>query len=290
MAKVTLDKLLHNMDKVMYSHPLRSSAFDALRAAASDPQLRTEWESNANGVTPIIHHRVPRLLDDFLAAKVKYGSTVERKLYTGRAREWLVTRLLTCRPLVFCNPSDTYLLKSGTQSEGGFEMIGTRNERRPLVLEDYLSYDEMALAALVSVAVPTHFINAGDRFNQGRHDEPGRYERRGVYVGCVGARFEVPGKMEWQHVLVTPKQNMVSNGYGEEPPADGPSSNEGSDEVGGSVRMRCALQQAWARAYGCAAFPTYEEARRRPSEYYEICALPKLCAQPVACSMLRAAC
>jgi len=41
-----------------------------------------------------------------------------------------------------------------------------RLERPPLTLDRTLSYDEMALAALLAVAVPTHFINPGDRFNR----------------------------------------------------------------------------------------------------------------------------
>ena len=87
---------------------------------------------------------------------------------------------------------------------GGFEDIGTSRERPPLVLADYLSYDEMAISALVNVAVPTHFINRGGRFNEGKRDVTGEFERHGVYVACVGARFEVAGRMEWQTIMVTP--------------------------------------------------------------------------------------
>ena len=41
----------------------------------------------------------------------------------------------------------------------GFEAIGSDHEQAPLLLADYLSYDEIQLSALISVAVPTLFVN-----------------------------------------------------------------------------------------------------------------------------------
>ncbi len=32
----------------------------------------------------------------------------------------------------------------------------------------------------------------------------------------VGARFEVPSKMEWRHAMVDPTQNTAINGYGKD--------------------------------------------------------------------------
>lgn len=110
--------------------------------------------------------------------------------------------------------ADTYLLQDGSQGAGGFDTIGTASETAPLTLRNYLSYDEMQIAALVSVSSPTHFINDGDRGNSGIKGVPGSFEPKGVYVGAVGARFERPGLMEWQTMIITPKQNTAANGYG----------------------------------------------------------------------------
>ena len=65
---------------------------------------------------------------------------------------------------------------------------------------DYISYDEMLISALFSVAVPTYFINSGSRRNEGiRNMNFDEYRTYGVYIGSVGCRFERPGLMEWQH-------------------------------------------------------------------------------------------
>lgn len=178
---------------------------------------------------------------------------VEKALYCGEfSCEDLINRCLRKRPLVFWNAYDGYLLRDGrTDGASGFESIGTASENPPLILADYLSYDEMQVSALIGVAVPTHFINNGSRENQGRPGMPGSFEERGVYVGLVGARFEKPNVVEWQHMIVTKQQSTKENGYG--PDAD---------------REHCKTQmlQAWARFYGDLAgevpffFPTFAQA------------------------------
>ena len=49
---------------------------------------------------------------------------------------------------------------------GGFDSVGTALDQGPqagISLMEYLSYDEMALGALLGVSCPTHFINSGSR-------------------------------------------------------------------------------------------------------------------------------
>jgi hypothetical protein len=36
-------------------------------------------------------------------------------------------------------------------------------------IEDYMTYDELQLSALIGCSVPTYFINRGDRYNGGSH-------------------------------------------------------------------------------------------------------------------------
>jgi len=40
------------------------------------------------------------------------------------------------------------------------------------------------------------------------------HQQRGLCNPQVGARFEIPGKMEWVHMMIDPKQNTPENGYG----------------------------------------------------------------------------
>src|SRR5258708_32382739 len=102
-----------------------------------------------------------------------------------------------------------YLLQDGTQVRGEFEAIGTDTEKAPLLLSDYLSYDEMQIAALIGVSAPTYFINKGDSYNQGAIGPENSYQKKGIYTGLVGARFEKPNYMEWCHMVVTKEQNRI---------------------------------------------------------------------------------
>lgn len=210
--------------------------------AAGDKTIQENIASHARNTYPILQGKVASLIDDFLAYKKTSGSSVEKKLYAQMNRDEFINRLLTKRPLMFMTHSDSYLLRDGkTQGKGGFEEIGTNNEKAPLTLMNYCSYDEMQIAALLGVSVPTYFINDGDRNNQGKKGVPGSYQEQGVYVGLVGARFEKPGLMEWQHMIITPEQNTVKNGYGK--------SN--------TINPKLIL---WSKFYGL-IFPTFDEAR-----------------------------
>ena len=110
-----------------------------------------------------------------------------------------------------------------------------------------MSYDEVAIAALMSQGGPTQFLNSGGRHNRGKYNENAQFQRRGVYVGCVGSRFERPNVMEWRHIIVEEGQNTRANGYG--PTADDNDSNP-------------SLLSIWAKFYGLDHFPLFEEVDR----------------------------
>lgn len=186
-----------------------------ISAIAKNTNQQKEIANQANDARPIVSAPVMVLISEFLSYKKKHGSSIEQKLYAGMSEKAFVDRLLIKRPLMFMTAADSYLLRNGDQGHGGFESIGTNQERSPLVLHDYLSYDEMQIAALLGVSVPTFFINNGNRNNNALPGEPGTYQEQGVYVGLVGARFEKPGLMEWQHMIITPQQNIAQNGYGQ---------------------------------------------------------------------------
>jgi len=220
--------------------------------------------AHARGTAPILHAATAALLEDFLATKRAHGSPEEQELYqTITTSSQMVTRLLSMRPLHFEGPIDDFTLRNGTPKKsvqnGGFsadfESIGGGSARGPLVLREYLSYDEMALSSLLGVATPTHWINDGSKSNQAKADLSHRFIREGVCVALVGARFERPpeppdvpgarltGLMEFRHILVSESQNQACHGYG--------STAAGAD---------AALMGAWAKAYGFEYFPTWADA------------------------------
>jgi len=186
------------------------------------------------------------LLLDFLEHKREHGAPAERALYTSMTCSELFTRLLCQRPLAFWGPGDRHVLAttlSGRQLEaqqwGGFEAIGGEKQQTPLVLENYLSYDEMQLSALISVVVPTIFINRGDRNSQCMAGQQGSFQEDGIIVACIGARMVKEQRMEAEHMLVTPLRDT----------ADG----DGCQQTDGRLL-------AWARFYGISHFPSHAEA------------------------------
>ena len=93
--------------------------------------------------------------------------------------------------------------------------------------------------------MPSYLINDGARSNRAQPGSPGSYEEQGVIVDMVGCRFEVPGKMEWRHMIVTQQQNTPANGYG--------SRFHTAFKNDEKLELFSALYRT--------AFPTYEEAR-----------------------------
>jgi len=206
-----------------------------------------EVVEHAKTTHPILHPQTITLINSFLNYKRQFGSPKEKKLYAEMDQNAFIDRLLTKRPLSFWAAKDNALLRNGENVTGNFQAIGTENEKPPLILKDYLSYDEMQVSALLGVSVPTYFINKGDRKNLGIMGKPGTFEKKGIYIGQAGPRLEID-VMEWQHMVITPKQNTPQNGYG---PSNQPT-----------------LLKLWAAFYGLDHFPTYEEALKDKSGRY----------------------
>lgn len=199
-------------------------------------------EQQARGCRPITHVAVKSLIDDFLHSKRQLGSSLEQSFYAALTPTDFIQRLLVQRPLTFYNLSDSYLLRTGERGFGGFELVGTDSERSPLNLENTLSYDEMAVSALLGVSVPTFFINRGDRQNRARMARPETFQEQGIYVGLVGARFEKPALMESKHMLINRRHSRPENGYGRD-----------ADELAAETL------RPWADFYGLPYFPSFDE-------------------------------
>lgn len=212
--KLSFDDLIQKSAEFPMKSPNSSNL---LVNFATTDQLRKEVVEHAQGTRPILHNKTVRLMEEFLKYKTTNGSQKEKDLYAKMTVPEFITRLLCKRPLAFFGGNDHCLLRDGeTQGLSGFDVIGTDADdgTGALTLGEYLSYDEIQIAALVGMSVPTHFINDGSRFNMGMLGQDGQYEKKGVYVGLVGARFERPELMEYQHMFVTEAQNTVKNGYG----------------------------------------------------------------------------
>lgn len=228
--------------------PFPTSANRIEMLGKNNPLKQKVIENQAAHVFSLIHSDLKKLIADFLDYKKFQGTIIERAFYKNLNETDFIKRLLIKRPLMFMTQHDQYLLRNKQQGHNGFESIGTELQQSPLLLEDYISYDEMQIAALIGVSVPTYFINNGARTNKGIPGLLGTYQEEGIYIGLVGARFEKPQLMEWQHMIITPAQNTKNNGYG-------------------LHTKDYSLLSIWENLYGT-QFPTFQEAQADTSQRF----------------------
>ena len=208
-------------------------------------------EAFANKAYPVIHESMVTLIKDFLTYKREHGSRIEKDLYKEMSLVEFVDRLITKRPLAFLTAADSWLTRSGEYGAGGWGEIGTEEEGETynvLGLADFMSYDEVKVAALLQLSSPVVTINNGSRDNIGRPGED--FLDTGVYVGAVGARFEIAGRMEYQDMLVTQNQNTEENGYGEN-------------------NQRPSLNKVFAKFYGMENFHEFSDVKKHENLYKE---------------------
>ena len=251
-VQICFELMVKNSNDFASKHPFPTQK-NLIKALVINETDKQDIEARALNTHPIVHQRVLSLIQDFLKIKLELGTSKEKQLYKDMTPTQFIDRLIHKRPLAFLTADDYYLLRNGRRGEGGFELIGTENEIAPLCLNDYLSYDEMQISALIGLTVPTRFINNGWRNNRGEPGKKGEYIESGIYYGLVGARLEKPGVMEWQHVVITPDQNKRENGYGVDPQPD---------------NLKRRLLTCWAKFYQLAPFPTFEEAKSDTSGKY----------------------
>jgi hypothetical protein len=80
----------------------------------------------------------------------------------------------------------------------------------------YMTYDEVAISALMSCGGPTIYLNDVDRYNKGNimliEDsdslsnfslDPTTHEHNGVFIGCIGPRNEKKNQMERKFIIIT---------------------------------------------------------------------------------------
>ena len=160
-----------------------------------------------------------KLVRSFIIYFINNGTEIEKKFFSDFVENnkrnvvnAYISRLYTKRPLVFLGENDRWKLKTGEYGRGWLN-IGTKHEKEPLTIKNYLTYNELELSALLSISVKTQFINNGNRYNNGIKSLVNDYEKEGVYIGQVGSRFEKKGFMEWKYMVITEEQNTKENGY-----------------------------------------------------------------------------
>lgn len=195
----------------------------------------------AKETRPLLDPKVKKLINDFLENKKKNGTETEKRIYQEMTLHQFVERLLSKRPLMFMNGTDYCMFRDGKKAKNTAKTKEDfiTNSKDIMRMEEYLSYDEMQIGALLSVSGPTFFINDGTLDNKGKPGNKGSFEEEGIIAGSVGCRFERKGVMEYQHMLITPTQNTAENGYGVE-------NKEGKFKP-------------WSTFYGIDHFPTYKE-------------------------------
>lgn len=186
---------------------------------STNPEIaKAQILEDAKNTRVIAHERVLPLIDDFLKIKTTFGSSIEPQFYVGMSRETFIERLILKRPLSFMGSTDETLGRDGCMIEDAeklWPLVGTEEEETPLVLEEYLSYNEMAISALIGVSSPTCFINSGGgRSNLAQPGKSGEYTERGVYIGLVGPRFEVADQMESRFLVSDASICTANRGYG----------------------------------------------------------------------------
>ncbi|CAL4200502.1 unnamed protein product, partial [Meganyctiphanes norvegica] len=248
--KLSLEEFILNSNKFPAPFPVANAKLATLLEAGYSSSTLEEY---INSAYPIIHERLLPLLVSFLQTKAKHGKRKEKELYKEAGILDLVDRLLKKRPITFHGRPDFYMLQDGTEGCGGFDNIGHTCESSIICLSDYMSYDEIKLAALVGVSSKSHFINNGDRHNDGNPGVPGEFQPSGVIVGLVGARFQKAGYMEWQDCIVSQEQNKADLGYGAVTPE------------------KYLMVRKWGQLWGLTYLPTWEEVKDTPStEYTEV--------------------
>lgn len=215
-SPVTCDRLVENSSAFakIFPFPTKDNLISKLLREGCP---RQKIEAFARDTRVVVHHTVFPLLEKFLVIKREFGSKIEQELYANMNVEQFISRLISKRPLVFFTAQDYSVLRDGNQPHGKYWQHVGKSSESEIRLADYLSYDEMAVSALLGVSSPTFFINSGSRDNCGAKNL--MCEREGIIVGLVGARFELAGVMEHTYCIAS-KLSAEETGFGVNAPSD----------------------------------------------------------------------
>jgi hypothetical protein len=218
------------IDNVYVTGNSKRTFSDVFQELNPDDKIKNDY---AYRTYPIIHSDVYEFITKFVEFMQKTNPSAK---YFDK--NTYIDRLFKKRPLCFYNPSDD------TKCRFEKEDCKTKTNGFTIPNENYISYEEMAVSALLGLSGPVHFINDGGRDNLCELKFKPAIE--GYLYGLVGARFEKPGEMEWRHIIITQDQNTAANGYGK-----------------GNLGKQKNLQ-LWASLYGVDSFPSYDAVNATP--------------------------
>ncbi len=235
---------MNKLDNLGYKYPLKEHDNYFQNLQYKDSYIKNSWL--------LIPTKLMSLITDFINFKKSFGSDTEKNFYTDMNVKNMILRFFRNRPLSFVGGSDSWILKDNTDGFGKWETIGTDKECEPLILKNYMSYDEIEISSFLSLSIFTPFINTGSRENSGHLEK--NCQPNGIYIGQNGSRFERHSKMEWKYMLIDDEQNTVENGYGPK----------------GSTKNNSYLS-IWAKFYSVEYFPLFSEVETDTSgRYYKL--------------------
>lgn len=193
----------------------------------------------------LIHPSVSALIDGFLQYKLTFGSRAEKHLYSSISKADFIRRLAVIPPFFSREKVKSCLLTH----ESEFCDTDCVNDQQDnlLQLTDPLTPEEFELSTLIGISIPTHFINKGDSFNEGKIDTSDEFEKRGICIGFTGPQLDDERQMDAQWIVITDTQNRVENGYGPLP-----ENEENDDSVTAKMRL-------FARFYKVNYFPLFSD-------------------------------
>lgn len=131
------------------------------RIAENDEEKKRKIGEHAESVRVIIHTDVKRLIEAFLNHKRADGTEKEKEIYKSSTEfgvDDFVERALRKRPLAFFGSNDITFLREDFEMPlpSDWNRVGTDAEGA-IKIADYMTYDEIAISALLGVSVPTYF-------------------------------------------------------------------------------------------------------------------------------------
>ena len=205
------DNLIYNSNTFFQKYPFHTYLPKNNRIAnwAKTEENKSKIEKWMQSTYPIYDKNIIGLLKNFIKIiKLQKNKLIFGKLaniYDTITLEKLIRRLLICRPYCFYGSDNTTLLRNFREDQ----IIKNESEMTEADLNDYICYEEIELAALMGMSVPTFFINDGGKYNNGNYKD-NDFVEEGICIGSVGTRFELQNKMEYKYMIIDESQNTSS--------------------------------------------------------------------------------
>lgn len=183
----------------------------------SETKTKEKFVEMARGTRPFLSKELWDLMESFMEFMRNLPDPEGenyRVIYNGMSPAALVERLITKRPISCYTKYDRNILRCSQKKllpgRGKWDNVGkTLDERQgdfPF-LREYISYDEILLAACVNMSTPTFFVSDGSAKNDSQPNQSKPFILEGILCGVVGARLQKNGFMEHRLlVLRDPKE------------------------------------------------------------------------------------